>query len=150
VQLALQAVQRVVGVGHRDKFHGAQFGTQIAGNIETADGQVSHAFEQHFLDAGQHLFTQTHATAAALRHKGGQGTHQPGVGVGSVDHQAHLGFPALFHVMGEVFELAGLLDQLPRAAQQHAAGLGQHRLAAVNAQQRHAELILHAGHGVAD
>ena len=52
--------------------------------------------------------------------------------------------------MGEVFELAGLLDQLPGAAQQHAARLGEHRLASVDPQQRHAELILHACHGVAD
>jgi hypothetical protein len=37
-----------------------------------------------------------------------------------------------------------------RAAQQHATGLGQHRFAAVDAQQWHAELVLHARHGVAD
>ncbi len=71
-------------------------------------------------------------------------------GVGGVDHQAHLGLPALLHVVGQVFELAGLLHQLPRAPQQHLAGFGEHRLASVDAQQRHAELILHAGHGIAD
>ena len=53
-------------------------------------------------------------------------------------------------MVGQVFQLAGLLDQLPGAAQQHAAGFGEHCLAAVDAQQRHAELVLHAGHGVAD
>jgi hypothetical protein len=84
-----------------------------------------------------------------LRHERGQRADQAGAGVGGVDHQAHFGFPALFHVVGQVFQLAGLFHQLPRAAQQHAAGLGQHRLAAVDAQQRHAELLLHAGHGVA-
>ena len=34
--------------------------------------------------------------------------------------------------------------------QQHATGFCQHRLASVDAQQRHAELVLHAGHGIAD
>ncbi|MNY82256.1 hypothetical protein D3C86_2242390 [compost metagenome] len=52
--------------------------------------------------------------------------------------------------MGQVFELTGLFHQLPGTAQQHPAGFGQHGFASVDAQQRHAELILHAGHGVAD
>ncbi|MNC59657.1 hypothetical protein D3C75_1094800 [compost metagenome] len=51
--------------------------------------------------------------------------------------------------MGQVFQLAGLFDQLPRAAQQDVPGFSQHRLAPVDAQQWHAQLVLHARHGVA-
>ncbi|MNE18475.1 hypothetical protein D3C80_1115160 [compost metagenome] len=52
-------------------------------------------------------------------------------------------------MVGKVFELAGLLDQVARAAQQHVAGFGEYRLAPVDAQQRYAELVLHARHGIA-
>ncbi|MNP82928.1 hypothetical protein D3C76_1817170 [compost metagenome] len=52
--------------------------------------------------------------------------------------------------MGQVFELTGLFHQLTGAAQQHAASFGEDRFAPVDAQQWHAELVLHARHGVAD
>ncbi len=131
-------------MGDGDELHGAQFGAEKTGNVQPADGQVGDAFEQHFLDPGEHFLAQPHAAAAALRHERGKRAHQPRGGVGGIDHQTHFGFPALLHVVGEVFELAGLLDQLPRAAQQNPAGLGEYRAAAVDAQQRHAELFLHA------
>ncbi|MNC19956.1 hypothetical protein D3C75_678960 [compost metagenome] len=149
-QLAAQAVQAVFGVGDGDELHRAQFGAQVAADAVAADGQVGDAFVHHFLDARQHFFTQAYPAATALRHERGQGAYQAGTGVGGIDHQAYLGLPALFHVVGKVFELAGLLDQVARTAQQDIAGLGEHRLAAVDAQQRHAKLLLHAGHGVAD
>ncbi|MNJ42049.1 hypothetical protein D3C77_369990 [compost metagenome] len=104
---------------------------------------------QHLFDPGQHFFTQAHAATAALRHEGAQGADQAGIGVGGIDHQAHFGLPALFHMVRQILQLTGLLDQLPGAAQQHVAGFGQHRLASVDAQQRHPQLVLHACHGVA-
>ncbi len=148
-QLAVEPMQGVFGMGHRDEFNVAQFRPQIARNAEAADGQVGHAFEQHFFDPRQHFFAQPHPTATTLWHERRQGANEAGVGVGRVDHQAHFRFPALLHVVGQVFQLAGLFHQLPGTAQQYAAGFGQHGLAPIDAQQRHAELILHAGHGVA-
>ena len=149
-QLTLQAVQWVFRVGDGDEFHFTQFNAEVASDVQRADGQVGGAFEQYFLDPGQHLLTQAHTAAAALRHEGGQGADEVGGGVGGIHHQAHLGFPALFHVVSQIFQLAGLLDQLPRAAQQHVAGLGEYGFAPVDAQQRYAELFLHARHGIAD
>lgn len=148
-QLAVEPMQRVIRVGNGDELDIAQFRTQVARNAQAGDGQIRHAFEQHFLDARQHFLAQTHAAAATLRHERGQGTDDPRARVGRIDHQPHFRFPALLHVMGEVFELAGLFDQLPRTAQQNAAGFGEHSFAPVDAQQRHTELILHAGDGVA-
>ncbi|MDT4835627.1 hypothetical protein FQZ97_693000 [compost metagenome] len=139
----------MVGVGDGDELHRAEPGAQVALDVQAGDGEVRRAFQQYLLDAGQHLLAQAHAAAAALRHEGGEGAHQAGIGIGGVHHQAHLGFPALFHVVGQFLELAGLLDQLPGAAQQHLAGLGQYRLAAFDAQQGHAELFLHARDRVA-
>ncbi|VVO37335.1 hypothetical protein PS691_05426 [Pseudomonas fluorescens] len=150
VQFAVQPVQGVFRVGHRDELDVAQFRAQVAGNVVAADGQVGNAFEQHFFDPGQHFFAQAHPAAPALRHERSQGTHQSGIRVGRVDHQPHFGFPALLHMVRQVFELAGLFDQLPRATQQHLAGFGQHGFTAVDTQQRHAELVLHARHGIAD
>ena len=140
----------MVGVGHGDELDHAEVGAEVAGNDQAADRQVGGALDQRFLDAGEHFLAQQHATAAALRHEGGQRADDPRGGVGGVHHQAHLGFPALFHVVRQLLQLPGLLDQLPRTAQQYFAGLGQHRLASVDAQQRHAELFLHARHGIAD
>ena len=118
--------------------------------LSAADGQVGGAFLYHLLHAGQHFLAQAHPAATALRHKGGQRPHQACVGVSGIHHQAHLGFPALFHMVGQVFQLAGLFDQLPRAPQQHVTGFGEHGFAPVDAQQRHTQLLLHARHGVAD
>ncbi|MNI51390.1 hypothetical protein D3C73_1061160 [compost metagenome] len=137
-------------MGDSDELDVTQFRAQVTGNTETRDGQVGHAFEQDFLHTRQHFLAQAHPAATALRHERGQGADEAGAWVSGIDHQAHFGFPALLHVMGQVFELTGLFHQLPGAAQQHAAGFGQHGFASVDAQQRHAELILHACHGVAD
>ena len=115
VQYPLHTMQGVIGMGHGNEFDGAQFCAQVARNIETADGQVGHAFQQNLFDARQDFFAQPHTTATALRHKSGQGAHQSCIRVGGVNHQPHFGFPALFHVVGEVFKLAGLFDQLARA-----------------------------------
>ncbi|MNJ74044.1 hypothetical protein D3C77_709250 [compost metagenome] len=58
---------------------------------------------------------------------------QLGVGIGGVDHQPYLGLPTLLHVVGELFQLAGLGHQLSRATQQHFAGFGECCLAAFDA-----------------
>ncbi|MCY1559647.1 hypothetical protein D9M68_967020 [compost metagenome] len=110
-------MQRVVGVGDGDELHRTHLRTQKAGDVESADGQVGDAFLEHLLDARQHFLAQAHAAAAALRHEGGQCPYQAGAGVGGIDYQAHFGLPTLFHVVGQVFQLAGLFHQLPRAAQ---------------------------------
>ncbi len=149
-QLALQLVQLMVGVGDRHELHFAEFMAQVADHGQAADGQVGGAFQQHFFYPRQHFLAQAHAATAALRDEGGQCPDQPCGRVGGVNHQAYLGFPALIHVVGQVFQLAGLLDQLPRTAQQHVAGLGEYGLASVDAQQRHVELFLHPRNGVAD
>ena len=148
-QLAVHAMQGMFGMCHGDKFHIAHFRAQVAGDAETANGQVGHAFYQQLLNTRQHLFTKAHAATAALRHEGGEGAHQAGIRISRVDHQAHFGFPALFHMVGEVFQLAGVFHQLARATQQHFTCVGEDRLAPVDAQQRYAKLVLHAGHGVA-
>ncbi len=109
-QLAIHAVQGVLGMGHGDEFHVAHFRAQVTGDAEAADRQVGHALDQQFLDARQHLFTQAHAAATALRHKSAERTYQACVRVGGIDHQPHFGFPALFHMVGEVFQLAGVFD----------------------------------------
>ncbi|MNZ73989.1 hypothetical protein D3C78_924230 [compost metagenome] len=149
-QFALQAVQRVVRMGHGDELDVGQLVAELVGEDQAADGEVGLAFVERFLDARQHFLAQQHAAAAALRHEGGEGVDHLAGRIGGIHHQAHFGFPALFHVVRQLFQLAGLLDQLPRAAQQQGAGVGEHRLAPVDAQQRHAELLLHAGDRVAD
>ncbi|KWV87254.1 hypothetical protein PFLmoz3_03102 [Pseudomonas fluorescens] len=148
-QLTVEAMQRVIGVGHGDELHIAHFRAQVARDDKPANGQVRHAVEQQLFDAGQHLFAQAHPAATALGHKGGQRANEACAGVGGIHHQAHFGFPALLHVMGEVFQLAGVFHQLAGAAQQHFTGFGQHRLAPVDTQQGDAELVLHARYGVA-
>ncbi|MNZ44260.1 hypothetical protein D3C78_618890 [compost metagenome] len=148
--LPAQAVQAVLGVGDSHELHGTELGAQIAANAVAADGKVGDTFMHHLLDAGQHFLAQAHPATAALRHERGQGTYQAGTGVGGIDHYTYLGFPALLHVVGQVFKLAGLLDQVARAAQQHVARLGQHGFAAIDAQQWYAELLLHARHRVTD
>ena len=69
-QFALQAVQRMVGVGHGDELDHAEVGAEV-GNDQVADRQVGGALDQRFLDAGA-LPRSSNATAAALRHEGGR------------------------------------------------------------------------------
>jgi hypothetical protein len=147
-QFAIESMQRVIGMGDGDELDVAQFRTEVTGNAQASDGQVGHTFEQHFLDTRQHFLAQTHAATATLRHERGQRADNPRTWIGGVDHQPNLGFPTLFHVMGEIFQLAGLFHQLSRTTQQHAAGLGEHGFTPIDAQQRHAELVLHTGDGV--
>ncbi len=149
-QLALQAMQCVIGVGDGDELDVGQIGTQLTGQDQAADGQIGLALGERLLDAGQHLLAQQYAATAALRHEGGEGFDHLAGRIGGVQDQAYLGFPALLHVMSQFLELAGLLDQLPRAAQEQGACFGEHCLASVDAQQRYAELLLHAGDRVAD
>ncbi|MNR45166.1 hypothetical protein D3C85_1639860 [compost metagenome] len=101
------------GVGNGNELDRTELRAQVAGNIEAADGKVGDAFMQYFLDAGQHFLAQAHPATTALRHEGGQGADQARAGIGRVHHQAHFGLPALLHMVGQVLELAGLLDQLP-------------------------------------
>jgi len=55
-----------VGVSDGDKLHVAHLRAEIAGDVEAADRQVGHAFDQQLFNPRQHLFAQAHAAAAAL------------------------------------------------------------------------------------
>ncbi len=120
-------------MGDGDELHGAELAAQIASDVQAADGQIRRAVLEHFFHAGQYLLAQPNPAATAFGHEVAEGADQLGAGVGGIDHQPHLGFPTLLHVVRQLFQLAGLGDQLSRAAQQHLTGLGQHRLAPVDA-----------------
>ena len=148
-QFAVQTMQGMFRMGDGNELDIAQFCAEVTGNAEPGDGQVSHAFKQDFLHARQHFFAQAYPAATALRHERRQCADEASAGVSRIDDQTYFGFPTLLHMVGEVFQLAGLFHQLSRAAQQNAAGLGEHCFTPVDAQQRHTELVLHAGDGVA-
>ena len=97
----------------RGEFDFAELATQIALQIAASDCQVSLTGEKYFLYTGKHFLAQTHPATAALRNEGAEGTNQACRWVGRIHNQPHFSFPALIQMVSQVFQLTGLIDQLP-------------------------------------
>ena len=148
--LAAQLVQRMVRIRHGDEVHGHQRLAAEPGRHTRCDAEIRRATLQRLCGAAEHRFEPLDARLRALCTEAIQADeHHPGWKQ-HFDGQADLCLPACRDLASGALELAGIVEQCPRASVEHLTDASEHCFAPLDLERAHLEHPLQLLHGIGD
>ena len=142
IQLALQLMQGMPGMSHRDEGHVDDGLPQKSLGADARDDEIGAPLVQHFDSTIEDGLLQLHAHVRERIRKPRQRLGQSIRWKDLVHSQSDFRLQAAGETLGHVFQRGSVLDQLTRSAQQEGSRFGEHDLAPPGLEKHHAQLLL--------